>query len=67
MLTKIVPDEIKIKIILENTKDFEVIGSMLIGEIEQKTNIRIINVDDFEVYINAIDVNYDSEDVFFTG
>ena len=41
---------------------------MLIGEIEQKTNIRFKNVDDFETYINAIDDGgYDSEDVLFTG
>ena len=40
---------------------------MLIGEIEQKTNIRFTNVDDLETYINAIDVDYDSEDVIFTG
>ena len=41
---------------------------MLVGEIEQKTNIRFKNVDDFESYINAIDNSgYDSEDVIFTG
>ena len=41
---------------------------MLIGEIEQKTNIRFKTVDDFETYINAIDNGgYDSEDVIFTG
>ena len=41
---------------------------MLFGEIEQKTNIRFKNVDDFETYINAIDNSgYDSEDVIFTG
>ena len=41
---------------------------MLIGEIEQKTNIRFKNVDDFENYIDAIDNGaYESEDVIFTG
>ena len=41
---------------------------MLFGEVEQKTNIRFKNVDDFESYINAIDNSgYDSEDVIFTG
>ena len=41
---------------------------MLVGEIEQKTNVRFKNVDDFESYINAIDNSgYDSEDVIFTG
>ena len=39
---------------------------MLIGEIEQKTNIRFKNVDVFETYINAIDNSgYDSDDVFY--
>ena len=41
---------------------------MLIGEIEQKTNIRFKNTDDFETYINAIDNGgYGSEDVIFIG
>ena len=43
------------------------IESMLIGEMEQKTNIRYKNVDAFEGYINPIDVDYDSEDFSFTG
>ena len=43
------------------------IGSMLIGEIEQRTNIEFKNVDDFESYIEAIDIDYVSEDVIFTG
>ena len=30
------------------------IGSMLIGELEQKTNIRFENIDDFENFIIAI-------------
>ena len=39
----------------------------MIGEIEQKTNSRFQNVDDFETYINAIDNSgYDSDDVLFT-
>ena len=43
------------------------IESMLIGEVEQKTNVRFKNKDDIETYINAIDVNYDSDDVILTG
>ena len=40
---------------------------MLIGEIEQETNIKLKNADNFETYINAIDNGcYDSEDVIFT-
>ena len=40
---------------------------MLIGELEQITNIRFKSVDNFENYINAIDKGgYDSDDVIFT-
>ena len=60
--------EIKNNFLEDYTGDFQLIGSMLVGEIEQKTNIRFKNVDDFESYINAIDnKGYDSEDVIFTG
>ena len=60
--------EIKNEFLEDYTGDFELIGYMLVGEIEQKTNIRFKNVDDFESYINAIDNSgYDSEDVIFTG
>ena len=40
---------------------------MIIGPIEHKTNIRFKNMDDFENYINAMDLDYDSDDVTFTG
>ena len=60
--------EIKNEILEDSTGDFELIGSMLIGEIEQKTNVMFKNVDDFETFIHAIDNSgYDSEDVVFTG
>ena len=58
---------IKGEMFLDCTGDFEAIGSMLIGEIEQKTNIRLRNVEDFVIYINAIDVDYYCEDIIFTG
>ena len=60
--------EVKNEILEDYRGDFELIGSMLVGEVEQKTNFRFKNVDDFEGYINAIDNSgYDSEDVIFTG
>ena len=40
---------------------------MNIGPIEHKTNIRFKNMNDFGSYLNAIDIDYDSEDVIFTG
>ena len=60
--------EIKDEISEDYTGDFELFGSMLVGEVEQKTIFRFKNTDDFETYINAIDNSgYDSDDVFFTG
>ena len=59
--------EIKNGILQDYTGDFELNGKMIIGPVEHKTNIRFKNMDDFEKYINAIDIDYDSEDVTFTG
>ena len=59
--------EIKNEILQDYTGDFELNGKMINGTNEHKTNIRFKNMDDFENYINAIDVDYDSEDVTFTG
>ena len=59
--------EIKNEILEDYTGDFELIGKIVIGFVEHKTNIRFKNMDDFERYINAIDIDYDSEDVIFTG
>ena len=42
-------------------------GLRIIGPIEHKTNIRFENMDEFERYINAINIYYDSDDVTFTG
>ena len=59
--------EIKNENLQNYTRDFELNGKMIIGPIEHKTNIRFKNMDDFERYISAIDVDYDSEDVTFSG
>ena len=59
--------EIKNEILKDYTGDFELNGKMNIGPIEHKTNIRFKSMDDFETYMNAIDIDYDSEDVTFTG
>ena len=60
--------KLKNEILLGCTVDFEMIESLLIGETtEQKTNNIFKNVDDFENCINAIGVDYHSEDVNFTG
>ena len=60
--------EIKNEILQGYNNDFELNGKKkIIGPIEHKTKIRFKNMDDFERYINAIDIDYDSEDVTFTG
>ena len=59
--------EIKDEILQDYPGDFELNGKTINGPIEHKTNNRFKNMDDFERYINAIDIDYDSEDVTFTG
>ena len=59
--------EIKDGILQDYTGDFELNGLMIIGPVEHETNIRFKNIEDFESYINAIDVDYGSEDVTFAG
>ena len=59
--------EFKNEILKEYTGDFELNGLLIIGHIGHKTIIRFEKMDDFESYINAIDVDNDSEDVTFTG
>ena len=59
--------EIKKETLQDCTGSFELNGLMNIGPIEHKTNIRFQSMDDFERYIKEIDVDYESEDVTFTG
>ena len=59
--------EIKNEILQDYTGDFELSGEMIIGSVKHKTNVRFKNMNDFENYINAIDIDYDSEDVTFFG
>ena len=59
--------EIKNEILQGYTGDFELNGLMILGPVEHKTIIRYRNMDDFESNLNAIDIDYDSEDVTFTG
>ena len=67
MLTKIILHGIENQNIQDFKGDFELNGSMITGPIKREMNIRFKNLDDFESYKNAIDVDFDSEDVTFTG
>ena len=59
--------EIKIEVSLDYASDFELIGSMFIGKIEQKKQILGSKMLMISKHINFKDVDYDSEDVTFTG
>ena len=59
--------EIKNEVLQSYTGDFELNGIKINGPIEHETYIRFKNTDVFESYRNAIDVDFDSEDVTFTG
>ena len=59
--------EIKNEILQDYRGDFVLNGSMITGRIEHKRNIRFKIMDDFESYLNAIDIDYDSEVVTFAG
>ena len=59
--------KIKKAILLDCTGDFKLKRLMVIGHFEQKTNIRFRNMNDVASYINAIDIDFESKDVTFTG
>ena len=59
--------QIQNEILPDYTGDFEFNGLMTIGAIEHETNYRYKKMDHFETYINAIDVDYDSDVVTSTG
>ena len=61
------PHKIKNEFSLDYKGDFELSGSIIIGRNKHKTNIRFKSMDDFESYINAIEVDDASGDVIFTG
>ena len=49
--------EVRNEILQDYTGDFELNGLLIIGGIEHKTNIRFKNMDDFESYIIAVDID----------
>ena len=59
--------EIKNEVLLKYFGVFDLNGLIVKGTVERKTIIRFRNLDDFEIYINAMDFDYDNEDVIFTG
>ena len=59
--------EIKQEILQDYVGTFEMVGNLKVGDQIRQTHIRFRNMDDFEAYINSIDVDYDSDDSIFNG
>ena len=59
--------EIKKDIMRDYDGVFEMNGTLKVGEQNRQTLIRFRNMDDYEVYINSIDQDYDSDDTIFNG
>ena len=59
--------EIKNEILLYYVGAFETAGNIKLGDQTRQTLIRLRNMDDFEAYIKAIDLNFESENAIFKG
>ena len=59
--------EIKQKILVNYTGEFEMVGKLRVGDQIRETHIRFRIITDYESYINAIDKGYDAEDAIFNG
>ena len=60
--------EVKNETLLDYAGDFELIGSMLIGDIKQKAKNRFKNIDVLSTYNNSIEKgSNDSDDAIFKG
>ena len=54
--------EIKHEILIDYEGVFEMVGNLIVGDQIRQTHIRFRNMIDYEVYINSIDQDYDSDD-----
>ena len=59
--------EIKNEVLLDYNSTFELVGNLKIGNQIRQTHIRFRKMIDFEIYINSIDQDYDSDDSIFNG
>ena len=60
-------NEIKNEKLRDYTGEFELVGSLKIGDDIRQTHSTFRNVDDFESYIHSIDQDYNSKDALFNG
>ena len=66
-VTRLKLHENRSETLLNFAGDFELNASMDNGPVDRRPNNRFRIMDDFESYINARDIDYDSGDVTFTG
>ena len=59
--------EIKQEILEDYEGEFEMVGTLKVGDQIRQTHIRFRNISDYEAYNNAIDEGYDAEDAIFNG
>ena len=59
--------EVKQEILQDYEDGFEMVGNLKVVDQIRQTHFRFRNIADYEAYINAIDQDYDSEDVIFNG
>ena len=59
--------EIKYEILEDYEGDFELIGTLIVGDQTKQTHIRFRKMDAFESHINKIDNDYDADDTTFNG
>ena len=59
--------EIQNEILIDYAGEFEMFGSLIVGDQVPQTHIRFRKMDDFEAYFNAIDQDYESEYAIFNG
>ena len=59
--------EIKQEILVDYVGEFEMVGSLKVGDQIRQTDIRFRNISEYEAYNKAIDQDYESEDAIFNG
>ena len=60
-------EEIRNEILRGYTNEFEVVGSLIVGDQIRQTHITFRTIDDSESHNNSIDEGYGAEDAIFIG
>ena len=66
MVVGLILHEVENDLLGDYEGEFERIVPLISGEHIRKIHIRLRNFNDYETYIKAIDIDYDSEDSIFT-